>query len=42
MDDERLAVLDAVLAAAVADPRVAVRTAGEVAGAVLEREGETS
>jgi peptidoglycan/xylan/chitin deacetylase (PgdA/CDA1 family) len=42
VDDERLAVLDAVLAAAVADPRVTVRTAGEVAGAVLEREGETT
>jgi peptidoglycan/xylan/chitin deacetylase (PgdA/CDA1 family) len=40
VDDERLAVLDAVLAAAVADPRVAIRTAGEVAGAVLE--GETT
>lgn len=42
VDDARLAVLEAVMAAAVADPRVAVRTAGEVAGAVLERQGETT
>jgi len=39
VDDDRLAVLDAVVSAAVADPRVTIRTAGEVARAVLE--GET-
>ena len=40
VDDARLAVLDAVVAAAVADPRVTIRTAGEVARAVLE--GDTA
>jgi peptidoglycan/xylan/chitin deacetylase (PgdA/CDA1 family) len=35
VDDARLAALDAVLAAAVRDERVAVRTAGEVAHEVL-------
>ena len=39
VDDARLAALDAVIEAAVRDPRIAVRTAGELAREVLHEEG---
>ncbi len=39
VDADRLAALDAVVGAARADARVAIRTAGEVAGALLAGEG---
>ena len=40
LDDQRLAALDAVMAAARADDRIVVRTAGEIAGELLAgREG---
>jgi len=40
IDEERLAALDAVLAAAHADPRVRIQTAGEIAQQLLEHRWE--
>lgn len=42
VDEERLAALDAVVAAAQADARIAVRTAGEIADEVLRQGGASS
>ena len=36
VDDERLAALDAVVAAACADPRLRIKTAGEIARELLD------
>jgi peptidoglycan/xylan/chitin deacetylase (PgdA/CDA1 family) len=41
VDEDRLGALDAVLAAAVADPRVTIRTAGELARALPRQEAHT-